>query len=90
MVEGDGFQQSTLEYPGLSKEEIFASLEEFYERYYFNRYGKLLLPRTPSWRIFKTMLEDKDVFVRRTREGFEFFKSLAQRRKDLEASRAMA
>jgi hopanoid biosynthesis associated radical SAM protein HpnJ len=90
LVEGDGFQQSTLEYPGLSRNEIFAALEEFYERYYFNRYGKLLVPRSPSWRIFRTMLEDKDVFVRRTREGFEFFKSLAQRRKDLEASKAMA
>lgn len=90
LVEGDGFQQSTLEYPGLSKESIFEALEEFYERYYFTRFGKLLVPRGPSWRIFKTMLQDKDVFVRRTREGFEFFKSLAQRRNDLAAAKAAA
>lgn len=80
LVEGDGFQQSTLEYPGLNKEQIFAALEEFYHRYYFNRFGKLLVPRKPSWRIFKSMLEDRDVFRRRLREGLEFFTSLAQRR----------
>ncbi len=39
----------------------------------------------PILRIIKTMLEDKDVCVRRLREGYEFFKSMAQRRSDLEA-----
>src|SRR5207244_340288 len=53
LVEGDGFQQSALEYPGLSKEEIFESVERFYHRYY-------LRPK-PILRIIKTMLEDKDV-----------------------------
>jgi len=41
-------------------------------------------------RIIKTMLEDKDVCVRRLREGYEFFKSMAQRRSDLEAARVAA
>ena len=36
------------------------------------------------------MLQDKDVCVRRLREGYEFFKSMAQRRNDLEAVRAAA
>jgi hypothetical protein len=36
------------------------------------------------------MLEDKDVFVRRCREGYEFFKSLKQRKNDLEAARTAA
>ncbi|PYJ59665.1 MAG: hopanoid biosynthesis associated radical SAM protein HpnJ [Verrucomicrobia bacterium] len=80
LVEGDGFQQSALEYPGLSKEEIFESVERFYHRYY-------LRPK-PILRIVKTMLEDKDVCVRRLREGYEFFKSMAQRRSDLEAAKA--
>jgi len=39
---------------------------------------------------FKTMLEDKDVFVRRCREGYEFFKSLRQRKVDLEAAKSAA
>ena len=81
LVEGDGFQQSALEYPGLSKEEIFENVERFYQRYY-------LRPK-PILRIIKTMLEDKDVCVRRLREGYEFFKSMAQRRSDLAAAKTV-
>jgi len=79
LVEDDGFQQSALEYPGLSKEEIFEALDRFYRAYY-------LRPK-PILRIIKTMLEDRDVCVRRLREGYEFFKSLKQRKEDLEAAR---
>lgn len=75
----DGFQDSSLQYPDLSKEEIFEALERFYHRYY-------LRPK-PILRIIKTMLEDKEVCVRRLREGWEFFRSLRQRREDLAASR---
>ena len=31
----DGFQQSALEYPGLSKEDIFEAVDRFYRAYYF-------------------------------------------------------
>jgi hopanoid biosynthesis associated radical SAM protein HpnJ len=79
LVENDGLQQSTLEYPELSKEEIFEAVERFYHRYY-------LRPK-PILRIIRTMLEDRDVCVRRVREGYEFFKSMAQRRSDLEAAK---
>ena len=82
LVEDDGFQQSSLEYPELSKEEIFENVERFYHRYY-------LRPK-PILRIIKTMLEDKGVCVRRLREGYEFFKSMAQRRRDLEAAKSVA
>src|SRR6202167_5899645 len=80
IIHDDGFQQSSLEYPGLNKEEIFESVDRFYRAYY-------LRPQ-PILRIIKTMLEDKDVFVRRCREGYEFFRSLRQRKVDLAASRA--
>src|SRR5436853_1457438 len=80
LVEHDGFQQSALEYPGLGKDEIFEAVDRFYRAYY-------LRPK-PILRIIKTMLEDKDVFVRRCREGYEFFKSLRQRKVDLEAARS--
>ena len=80
LLEDDGFQQSALEYPGLGKEEIFEAVDRFYRAYY-------LRPK-PILRIIKTMLEDKDVCVRRLREGYEFFKSLKQRKDDLEASKA--
>jgi len=75
LVEEDGFQQSALEYPGLSKDAIFEAVDRFYRAYY-------LRPK-PILRIIKTMLEDKDVFVRRCREGYEFFRSLRQRKEDL-------
>jgi hypothetical protein len=61
---------------------IFENVERFYNRYYFR-------PK-PILRIVKTMLEDKDVCVRRLREGYEFFKSMAQRRTDLAAATAAA
>ena len=72
IVHGDGFQQSTLEYPGLTKEQVFDEVERFYRQYY--------LRARPILRIIRTMLEDKDVLVRRCREGYEFFRSLRQRR----------
>jgi hopanoid biosynthesis associated radical SAM protein HpnJ len=71
-VRNDGIQDSTLEYPGLTREEIYESVERFYSRYFFR-------PK-PILRIIKTMLQDKDVFVRRVREGFEFFRTMSQRR----------
>ena len=80
LLGGEGYQQSSIEYPGLSKDEIFEQVEVFYRRYY-------LRPK-PILRIIKTMLEDKDVCVRRLREGYEFFKSMAQRRSDLAAAKA--
>ncbi|HOY57869.1 MAG TPA: hopanoid biosynthesis associated radical SAM protein HpnJ [Verrucomicrobiota bacterium] len=72
IVHQDGLQHSALEYPGLSKEEIFEAVEVFYRRYF-------LRPK-PILRILKTMLEDKEVCVRRLREGYEFFRTMAQRR----------
>jgi radical SAM superfamily enzyme YgiQ (UPF0313 family) len=80
LVESSGLQQSALAYPGASKEEIFEAVDRFYRRYY-------LRPK-PVLRIIKTMLEDKDVMVRRCREGYEFFRSLKQRKDDLAATRA--
>jgi hypothetical protein len=66
----------------LSKDQIFEEVERFYRSYY-------LRPK-PILRIIKTMLEDKDVCVRRLREGYEFFKSMAQRRGDLVAAKSAA
>jgi radical SAM superfamily enzyme YgiQ (UPF0313 family) len=75
IVREDGIQDAALEYPGLSKDEIFEAVERFYREYYL-RPGPIL-------RIIKTMLADKDVFVRRAREGYEFFRTMSQRRQRL-------
>ena len=82
LVELDGLQQSTLEYPGLDKDKIFEEVDRFYRTYY-------LRPK-PIMRIIKTMLEDKDILVRRCREGYEFFRSLRERKNDLAAAKAAA
>ena len=77
LVESEGFQECALEFPGITKEEIFEAVDRFYRSYY-------LRPK-PILRIIKTMLEDKNVFVRRCREGFEFFRSLRQRQNGVPA-----
>jgi hopanoid biosynthesis associated radical SAM protein HpnJ len=77
IVRNDGIQEAALEYPGLGKEEIFEAVERFYRHYYL-RPGPIL-------RIIKTMLRDKDVCVRRLREGFEFFRTMSQRRQEMAA-----
>lgn len=78
IVREDGLQEAALEYPELTKEEIYEAVDRFYRRYY-------LRPK-PILRILKTMLEDKDVCIRRLREGWEFFKTLHERKKDRECS----
>jgi radical SAM superfamily enzyme YgiQ (UPF0313 family) len=78
----EGYQSSTIEYPGLNKDEIFEEVERFYSAYYFR-------PK-PILRIIKSMLKDKNMFVRRVREGYEFFTSMSQRRSDLESAKTSA
>jgi hopanoid biosynthesis associated radical SAM protein HpnJ len=73
LVEPVGFQDAVLEYPTISRNELFDAVERFYKEYYFR-------PR-PILRIFKTMLQDSRVFLRRLREGCEFLSSMWLRRK---------
>ncbi len=68
----DGVQNAAISYSGLSREEIFEAVERFYRRFY-------LRPR-PILRILKEMLQDRDEFRRRIREGKEFFSFMAKRK----------
>ncbi|MGD0232305.1 MAG: radical SAM protein, partial [Syntrophorhabdales bacterium] len=68
----EGIQNSVISYPWLSKEEIFAAVEVFYRRFY--------LRPAPILRILKDMLKDRDEFVRRIREGREFFSFMTKRK----------
>ena len=68
----DGIQTAALSYKGLSREQIFETVERFYRRFY-------LRPR-PIARILKEMLQDRHEFVRRLREGREFFSFMAKRK----------
>ena len=71
LVDEHGQQLAALEYEGLSREEIFASVEKFYKAYYFR-------PR-PIARMLGEMMTDFGVMKRRLREGAEFFRFLRLR-----------
>ncbi len=67
-VRRHGYQDAVLRYPDLDREDMLEAVDRFYRSYF-------LRPK-PILRILKTMLADKEIFVRRIREGFEFFRSL--------------
>jgi radical SAM superfamily enzyme YgiQ (UPF0313 family) len=71
LVADEGFQVTSIEYPHLSHEEIFAGLEEFYRKFYFR-------PRKIA-SIMSEMVRDWDVMKRRLREGVEFVQFLRTR-----------
>ena len=72
LVNDDGVQIAPLHYPHLTQTEIFNSVEEFYRRFYF-RSGKIAS-------IVGEMVRDRQMLVRRLREGIEFFHFLRERR----------
>jgi hopanoid biosynthesis associated radical SAM protein HpnJ len=71
LVGGAGFQVSSLEYPHLSHEEIFAAQEELYRKFFF-RPSKIA-------EIAWEMLKSPPVLRRRLREGREFLRYLRAR-----------
>ena len=72
LVDEHGIQIAPLHYPHLSHEEIYASLETFYKRFYFR-------PRKIG-AIVNEMIRDFDMMKRRLREGVEFFDFLRERK----------
>ncbi len=73
LVSTSGVQQAALQYKDLSKEEIFASVESLYSKFFFR-------PK-PILRIVRTMLTDKEICKRRLREAKEFFSFMHSRKK---------
>jgi len=71
LVDARGTQNAVLEYPHLSRTEIFASVEAFYRRFYF-RPRKLVA-------LVGEMVRDPALGRRRLREGVEFLRFLARR-----------
>jgi hopanoid biosynthesis associated radical SAM protein HpnJ len=76
LVENHGIQEAVLSYENLSSAQIHEALERMYREFY-------LRPR-PILRIVRDMLRDREVMVRRLREGWEFFSFMAQRRRSAE------
>jgi hopanoid biosynthesis associated radical SAM protein HpnJ len=72
LVSSDGVQTSTLRYPHLSPDDIEEAVERMYRRFYFRH--------KPILRFLREMATDRQMLVRRLREGFEFFSYLKERR----------
>jgi hypothetical protein len=78
VTEGDqltshGIQVSSLSYPNLPHAEVFNMLDEFYKRFYL-RPSKII-------EITSEMMGSWEMTKRRLREGVEFFRFLAERKK---------
>lgn len=73
LVTIDGIQDFPIQYPGLSRREVFESVEKFYKRFYFR-------PR-PIIRMVGEMIADGHQRKRRLAEGKEFFQFMRQRRR---------
>ncbi len=78
LVDASGVQVAGLEFPSLTRSEIFHSVEEFYRRFYFR-------PRK-IFSILGTMARDREVCRRRLREGWEFLRFLARRKQGVAAA----
>jgi radical SAM superfamily enzyme YgiQ (UPF0313 family) len=72
LVDDNGVQEATIEYPDLSRQEIFEGVERFYRKFYMRP--------APISRIVKDMVLDRDEAARRLREGYEFLRFFVQRR----------
>jgi len=71
MVQGEGFQISSIAYPHLPQEEIFEAVATFYKRFYFRprKIAEITWEMLQSWQMMK----------RRLREGVEFMHFLNAR-----------
>jgi radical SAM superfamily enzyme YgiQ (UPF0313 family) len=71
LVDEHGVQDATLEYPDLTRDEMYKAVEEFYRRFYMRP--------TPIVRMVKDMAQDRHEAARRLREGYEFIRFLSAR-----------
>src|SRR5262249_31705214 len=82
LVAGSGIQTSTLQYDGMSTAEIEDAVERMYREFYFR-------PKKIA-QIVAGMLTDRQMMVRRLREGGEFFSYLKARHQEVRKRQAEA
>jgi len=75
LVASSGIQTSTLQYPHLTTAEIEDAVERMYRTFYFR-------PK-PILRIVREMAANRQMLVRRLREGGEFFSYLRERKEQV-------
>ena len=80
-VSGNGLQLSALRYDHLSADAIEDGVERMYRRFYFRH--------KPIFRFLREMAADRQIMVRRLREGGEFFGYLRERRRMARARRSL-
>jgi len=80
MTDGQGHQLPSFQYPGLSREEILKSVEDFYARYYFR--PKIIL------RIVSRALFSGKERQRLYKEGREFLKFRSKRKHFIRSGRS--
>lgn len=76
LVDSQGIQMSSLEYPDLPANAIFEAVELFYKKFYMRP--------TPILRIMGDMLKDSKEMKRRLREGAEFFDFMKSRKREVQ------
>jgi hopanoid biosynthesis associated radical SAM protein HpnJ len=74
VVTASGFQQAAHEFQNLSSKEMFDAVETLYRGFYFR-------PK-PILRMLRTMVADREVCMRRLREGWEFFGYMHKRKRE--------
>jgi hopanoid biosynthesis associated radical SAM protein HpnJ len=79
-LSGNGIQISTLRYDHLSPDEIEDAVERMYRRFYFRH--------RPILRFLREMATDRQMLVRRLREGGEFFSYLKERKQIVRSRQA--
>jgi hopanoid biosynthesis associated radical SAM protein HpnJ len=72
LVDERGVQAAVLEYPELTRTEMYDSVEAFYKKFYFRA------PKIAE--MVGEMVRDRDMFTRRLREGVEFVSFLRKRK----------
>jgi hopanoid biosynthesis associated radical SAM protein HpnJ len=72
LLDESGYQKCTIKYPGLSNDEIYASVEKFYRNFYFR-------PRY-ILKAVRKMAKSPDERKRMLKEGREFLSTMWQRR----------
>ncbi len=80
LVAGSGIQTSTLQYAQMSTAEIEDAVERMYRQFYFR-------PKKIG-QIVAEMVTDRQMLVRRLREGGEFFSYLRERKEQVRQRRA--
>jgi hopanoid biosynthesis associated radical SAM protein HpnJ len=76
LLDEAGYQKCTITYPGLSNNEIYGAVEQFYRSFYFR-------PRY-IFKSIKKMMSSSDDAKRMLKEGMQFLSTMRQRRNQVQ------